>query len=46
MHARNRFRDGYEFARLTAAHPPLAPFVVKSPRNEATICLLYTSRCV
>ena len=37
MHARNRFRDGYEFARLTAAHPPLAPFVVKSPRNEATI---------
>lgn len=37
MHARNRFRDGYTFARLTAAHPPLLPFVVPSPRGEATI---------
>ncbi len=37
MHPRNRFRDGYDFARLTAAHPPLVPFVVTSPRGEATI---------
>lgn len=37
MHPRNRFRDGYDFASLTAAHPPLAPFVVRSPRGESTI---------
>ena len=37
MHPRNRFRDGYDFARLTAAHPSLVPFVVTSPRGEATI---------
>lgn len=37
MHARNRFRDGYDFARLTAVHPPLGPFVVTSPRGDATI---------
>ncbi|MEQ1726797.1 MAG: 23S rRNA (adenine(1618)-N(6))-methyltransferase RlmF [Vicinamibacterales bacterium] len=37
MHARNRFRDGYDFPRLTAAHPPLAAFVVRSPRGDATI---------
>jgi 23S rRNA (adenine1618-N6)-methyltransferase len=37
MHARNRFRDGYDVARLVAAHPPLAPFVVRSPRGDATI---------
>ena len=37
MHPRNRCRDGYDFSRLIAAHPPLAPFVVQSPRGEATI---------
>lgn len=37
MHPRNRFRAGYDVARLTAAHPPLAPFVVRNPRGESTI---------
>lgn len=37
MHPRNRFRDGYDFSRLISAFPPLAPFVVRSPRGEATI---------
>ncbi len=37
MHALNRFRDGYDFPRLVAAHPPLAKFVVMSPRGEETI---------
>ncbi len=37
MHPRNRFRDGYDFARLIPAHPPLAAFVVRSPRGESTI---------
>lgn len=37
MHARNRFRDGYDFERLTTAHPPLAAFVGRSPRGDATI---------
>ena len=37
MHPRNRFREGYDFARLIPAHPPLAAFVVRSLRGEATI---------
>ena len=37
MHPLNRFRDGYDFPRLVAAHPPLATFVVRSPRDEETI---------
>lgn len=37
MHPRNRFKDGYDFARLTAAHPSLAAFVVRSPRGDDTI---------
>lgn len=37
MHARNRFRDGYDFSRLIPAHPPLAPFVVQNPHGQATI---------
>jgi len=37
MHRLNRFRDGYDFTRLVTAHPPLAPFVVQSPRGEPTI---------
>ena len=37
MHARNRFGGGYDFPRLTAAHPALAAFVVRSPRGEATV---------
>lgn len=37
MHARNRFREGYDFSRLVAAHPPLAAFAGRSPRGEATI---------
>ena len=37
MHARNRFRDGYDFTRLIAALPALASFVVESPRGESTI---------
>lgn len=37
MHPRNRFRDGYDFARLTAAVPALAAFVQRSPRGDATI---------
>lgn len=37
MHPRNRFRDGYDFARLTTALPALAPFVQRSPRGDATI---------
>ncbi len=27
MHARNRFRDGYDFQQLVAASPSVAPFV-------------------
>jgi 23S rRNA (adenine1618-N6)-methyltransferase len=37
MHARNRFRAGYDFTRLIAALPALASFVVESPRGDATI---------
>ena len=37
MHARNRFRDGYDFSRLIPAHPPLSPFVITNPRGEPTI---------
>jgi len=37
MHPLNRFRDGYDFPRLVAAHPPLARFVMRSPRDEDTI---------
>ncbi len=37
MHPRNRFHDGYSFPTLTAAHPPLAAFVRRSPRGEDTI---------
>lgn len=37
MHERNRFRDGYDFTHLTAAHLPLKAFVVRGPRGDATI---------
>ena len=37
MHPLNRFRDGYDMPRLVAAHPPLAPFVTRSPRGDDTI---------
>ena len=37
MHARNRFREGYDFARLMAAHPPLEAHVMRSPRGQPTI---------
>lgn len=37
MHARNRFRGGYDFSHLMAALPPLTSFVVRSRRGESTI---------
>ena len=37
MHARNRFREGYDFTRLVPAHPPLASLVTRSRRGDSTI---------
>lgn len=37
MHPRNRFRHGYDFGRLAAASPALAPFVRPNPHGDASI---------
>lgn len=37
MHARNRFRDGYDFARLIAASPALAAFVERARHGGDSI---------
>lgn len=37
MHPRNRFRAGYDFGRLAAAHPALARFVRPNPHGDASI---------
>ncbi len=37
MHPRNPHRAGYDFAALTAASPPLAPFVRTAPHGGPTI---------
>lgn len=37
LHPRNRFRDGYDFARLMAASPRLAPFVGPNAYGDASI---------
>ncbi|MEO8484527.1 MAG: 23S rRNA (adenine(1618)-N(6))-methyltransferase RlmF [Acidobacteriota bacterium] len=37
MHARNRFRDGYDFDQLVTASPTLAPFVVPNPYGDLSI---------
>jgi 23S rRNA (adenine1618-N6)-methyltransferase len=37
MHARNRFRSGYDFRQLVAAHPALAPFVRPNPHGDASV---------
>ena len=37
MHARNRFRDGYDFQQLVAASPSLAPFVKPNAYGDVSI---------
>ena len=37
MHARNRFRDGYDFQQLVAASPSLAPFVKLNAYGDVSI---------
>lgn len=37
MHARNRFRAGYDFAQLVAASPALAPFVTPNAYGDVSI---------
>lgn len=37
MHSRNRFRDGYDFRRLSAASASLAPFVRPNAYGDASI---------
>jgi 23S rRNA (adenine1618-N6)-methyltransferase len=37
LHPRNRFRDGYDFARLIAASPALAPFVAPNAYGDVSI---------
>lgn len=37
MHPRNRFREGYDFRRLVAFHPPLAGFVASNAFGDASI---------
>lgn len=37
LHARNRFRTGYDFARLIASSPRLAAFVAPNPYGDASI---------
>ncbi len=37
MHPRNRHQGRYDFAQLTKSCPELAPFVIKTPRGEASI---------
>jgi len=37
LHPRNRFRRGYDFARLVAAHPLLARFVSANAYGDASI---------
>ncbi len=37
MHARNRFRDGYDFQQLVAASPLLAPFVKLNAYGDVSI---------
>ncbi|HKK79706.1 MAG TPA: 23S rRNA (adenine(1618)-N(6))-methyltransferase RlmF [Phaeodactylibacter sp.] len=37
LHPRNLHRDGYHFAKLIKAYPPLQPHVIKNPAGEPTI---------
>lgn len=37
LHPRSRFRSRYDFARLTAAHPPLSAFVKTNAHGDAGI---------
>jgi 23S rRNA (adenine1618-N6)-methyltransferase len=37
MHARNRFRDGYDFPRLIASSPALKPFVGENAHGNLSI---------
>ncbi len=37
LHPRNRFRGRYDFAKLSAASPPLAPFVRANVHGDASI---------
>ncbi len=37
LHPRNLHRDGYDFARLVKAYPPLQPHVINNPAGEPTI---------
>lgn len=37
LHERNVHRNGYDMARLTAAFPPLQPFITQSQAGTATI---------
>jgi 23S rRNA (adenine1618-N6)-methyltransferase len=37
LHPRNRFRDGYDFARLIAVSPRLAPFVAPNAYGDVSI---------
>lgn len=37
FHPRNLHRDGYDFAELTKAYPPLEPHLVNNPTGEPTI---------
>jgi 23S rRNA (adenine1618-N6)-methyltransferase len=37
FHPRNRHQGRYDFDRLVAAHPGLAPWLVTTPRNEISI---------
>ena len=37
LHLRNQHRDGYDFARLVAQTPDLAPFTTRNPVGQTTI---------
>ena len=37
LHPRNRYRNGYDFAKLTAAFPALAPFVTKNAHGNESV---------
>lgn len=37
LHPRNRYRNGYDFPRLTAVCPALGPFVVKNAHGQESV---------
>ena len=37
LHPRNRYRNGYDFAKLSAAFPALAPFVTKNAHGNESV---------